>query len=106
MHKPGIRLNLSTATATAAVASVTLSPPAGGVPEIGVYIDEIYASYSSSTQSGALTITVGTTTFKHYIHSSDRLAVERVFSGGNVTVSLAAGGAGVEGSINVLWALV
>lgn len=106
MSQLGARLNLSTATATAAVATVTIAPPAGADPAIGVYIDEIYASYSSSTQSGALTITVGATTFKHYVHGSDRMAVERTFSGGNVTVSLAAGGAGVEGSLNILWTFV
>lgn len=82
----------STATATKA-----------GVTNQRHTINYVHASYSSSSQSGLLTVKEGSTTlFTYYVHGADVIPVDHLAAAGAaVSAVLAAGGGGVVGVVTI-----
>lgn len=83
-------------------ASVTITPD----DDAHVLIDQIEASYDGTPTDGKLTITDGGTTVWEIDVTAARESI--IFAGGlkcdqTTVVTLAAGGAGVTGKINVLY---
>ncbi|MCS7107732.1 MAG: hypothetical protein NZ902_06495, partial [Acidilobaceae archaeon] len=71
-----------------------------------IYLDKVYASFSTSSASAPLTITSAGQTLKYYIFGSDGLSLERAFNeGATVTITLPSGGTGVVGTVFALYAL-
>lgn len=66
-------------------------------------LNYIIASYDTSSVSGLLTVTIGSTTFYYHIHGADVIPVE-LFGAKNeaISASLAAGGSGIDGSVTIL----
>lgn len=91
--------NVAYAENTAAPASVTLTPHSEG----RIAINRIICSYSSSSQSGTLTVQEGANTlFVYDVHGSDSLTLEHACKRGqSVQISLSAGGVGVVGRLTV-----
>ena len=95
---------LETGTATNDVATATKAEADGKRHRV-TYVD---ASFSDSSASALLTLTYGGITQYRYIHGSDYFPVEMIGSvydgsnAGDIVASLAAGGAGVVGRVNIL----
>lgn len=85
-----------------AVATGTLAVPGAGWRERVLKVD---ASYSTSSTSGLLTVNLGTNSFTKYIHGSgaidfsDMLGHPADSLNTAITATLAAGGAGITGTI-------
>lgn len=92
-------------TEGASGAAVTLTVPAPSVGRILVY--RVYASYSTASSSGLLTISEGANVVsRYYIHGSDGLLLEKAFAPEtSVTVTLAAA-TGASGTIAIHWTVV